>query len=426
MNIENFKDYEILERERVPHKNLTIRRYGAANYTRKHVSPQLKLAYLLHRIDPLTDDIVVVSGQWDIVPGGRTMLIKQDLNLTLTKSHFVFVAVYRITTSDIRITDRNIHSSDEALELAINNHYKERDKILSSLESDNYHSPVRSLFHINDKKKRSVYVVVRGTGPIDGAHHNGKTLQESFRAYDNEFPVYTLNGSAIQHLPVAIVPHFYSEVVEHTDRRDCLEIEGEFMTKPFGSKGYIIATAMHTEKKYSEFRKEIDDGFSYEKSLSKDNEYNAIYQPYSGWVPSDLSDVLFETDTFSMIKVDKEPVHIFSPDFGSRLLHRLFHFRGAVSLLYDNKKYSVPPGTYFMKPADLDLNKITMFEYDAKIQEIVPRITLLANSSRSQAITSNADNSEVTMVTTITPRSLSSVGNGDSGFIPRPTKRRLH
>jgi len=429
MNIDNLNQYMATKQSKFRSRNTT----RANIYTRAQVPTRLALANVFSKLDPLSDERVDISGSWDVVPSGSCSAYQVWMELDYNDTHFWYKAVYKLVNQMFLSPSDITGEENESLSEFHERYSSELRIFLEPVGSDNsWRNPSRSLF---SEDQGTVYLLVSGGGPIDGlsigdiseidtqldSHIESVPRERGYRSL-------LLGHNLVEaKLPLSMNNHFDKMVAvtlcngahKYTNR---LSMTGESLIQPTGTKGYIEAEAVHSTHNLSKFLSKLkwdDDAL-----INKVMQYNGAYKPYTGWIPNDLSDVLFTTDKFSMVRVDREPKLIFSSEIKDRYTNKRLDFSACVNLLYGGKKYSVDPGVYFMKVDDLE--QLTMIEYDSLIQKLLEDVTLLTVSSRSQAIT-NTSGTVVSdkIKTSITPRELSQSVGDDSGVIARPTARKL-
>jgi hypothetical protein len=424
MNIDNLNQYMSIKR-----RKFRLRVTDRNNYysNRGNLAIDVKLSNLCSGLDPLSDERVDFSGNWDLIPSGHCTAYQSWMELDYDETHFWYRAVYRLVHD--AFDPMNVapcNGLEKFYEHYINTVYGE---FCSGEESNSWRSPSRALFNEDSGK---VYLLVSGGGPIDGLSVGDIStmdtmIDDAMRRISNSDGIPILDR-ANAHLPVTMV-NFFDEVVPVTVcnatrnfAKNKFGITGESLIKPTGSKGYIEAEAVLSKDRLNKLLTKLE--WDVDALRIKVKQYSSRYNQYLGWIPDDLSNVLFTTDKFSMVRVDKEPRPIFSSEIMDRYLNKRFDFSACVDLLYRGKKYSVDPGVYFMNIDNIE--RLSMIEYDKLISEILGDITLLAVSSRSQAIINTSGTIVSDKIkTSITARELSTSTGDDSGFIARPTARKL-
>jgi hypothetical protein len=282
-----------------------------------------------------------------------------------------------------------------------------------------------TLPQLHGRREGFVYVVLEGGAPIDNAAI-GVTEEADYSGLATGLNRRMLTGYNLNHyrVPTKALTLY---VEKDTVLEENLSFGGRICVEPHGTFGLLQGRVITIDNKGTRNCNVPSFSFQNNDLLESIRQLDCIKrQPYDGWIPKDLSNVKVQTQEFAMVKVGDDGKALFGSDLAGRLLKRRFHFRGAVSLLYRGKKYPVESGVYFMTLSSTSLSSINMLDYDDLVSNILPEITMLSNSSRSQAITSRVDDDTGAVIkTSIKKRNLSAKDNGDSGFIPRPVKRRI-
>ncbi len=379
------------------------------------------LPVVLSKVDPLSDDLVTMqSGRYS----RRCLAVRLSRRIDTHENHFYFRSVYRVI--DMPWIG---YSQNQTLDGYLSNY---RTKVNQSMANTSIQwGPLQQLLSTGSRYRSAsgnIYFVFEGGGPLDGSGINVTVVSDT-----TELQAANYNGNiasttsdriglnygatcciAKQALPLDINrPHRY---------------EGTMMIEPFGTKGYVYAEVIaNSGSTVGRFCPQFD--YENESELIETvlRYRTESYPVYTGWIPNDLTDIVVSNSRFDLAKVSEEPANLFGSDLADRLINRRLHFRGNVSLLYEGVKYPVSTGQYFMIPKSSLLANMNMRDYDAEVRSLVSQITLLSFSSRSLAITNRvSDQGDSPIVTSINSRDLSGNTNGDSGFIPRPTKRRIN
>jgi len=347
--------------------------------------------------------------------GGHHHFYRQSLDIQHDENHFWFRAVYQMIGS-LRYGHEQWNSIPELVNAF-------EDMINETADDNSLGYDVPSSLH--GSREGYVYVVLEGGAPIDNAPI-GVEEEADYSGLTGNLNRSQLTGYGVTHYrrpTKALTLYVDKDTVIEENR----SFGGRICVEPHGTFGLLSGRIVTMNDRGRRNRNVPSSSFDNNDLLESVRQLNCIKrQPYDGWIPTDLSDVKVQTEGFSLVKVGDNGKALFGSDLASRLLKRRFHFRGAVSLLYRGKKYPVESGVYFMTLGSTSLSSINMLAYDDLVSNLLPEITMLSNSSRSQAITNRViDGTETAIKTSIKKRSLSTKDNGDSGFIPRPVKRRI-
>lgn len=433
MNIDNLNQYMSVKRSKLRFRNTDRVNF----YTRATIPRGVILSNILSKLDPLSDQEVKISGTWDLVPTGTCSLYQIWMEIDYNATHFWYKSIYKLITESFEWGQGRSEEPSASLEQYYEKYCGELyGNFCNRPTSDSWRRPSRTLFN---QESGDVYLLVSGGGPIDGISVGDistidamiddfmeRRVRESAIIYDRLHRDLQVSDA---HLPLAMTNFFDKEVpatlcnaARKFSENKKFSMIGESLIQPTGSQGYIEAEVILSKSNLNKLLKKLE--WDDDALISKVMQYTSRHNPYLGWIPDDLTDVLFTTDKFSMVRVDKEPRPIFSSKMMDRYLDKRFDFSACVSLLYNSKKYSVEPGVYFMKIDNIE--QLSMIDYDIEISKILEDITLLAVSSRSQAIINSSENVVSDKIkTSITARELSKSTGDDSGFIARPTARRL-
>ena len=385
------------------------------------VRSEVWLPLTLSKVDPLSDDLVTMqSGRHS----RRCLAVRLSRRVDTHENHFYFRTVYRVI--DMPWIG---YTQNQTLDGFLSNY---RTKVNENMARTNVQwGPLQQLLDSGQRygsASGNIYFVFEGGGPIDGSGINVRLIENTSDLqtanYNGNIAGTTSDRIGLSHgatccltdqvLPMNINrPHRY---------------EGAMMIEPFGTKGYVYAEVVaNSSSSVGRGCPQMD--YENERELiEKVLRYRTeSYPVYTGWIPNDLTDIVVSNWRFDLAKVGEEPNNLFGNDLADRLINRRLHFKGNVSLLYGGVKYPVSTGEYFLIPKSSLLEKKNMLEYDEEVRSIISEITLLSFSSRSLAITNRVgDQGDSPIVTSIKSRDLSGNTNGDSGFIPRPTKRRIN
>lgn len=384
----------------------------------------------LSEIDPLSDDLVTMSAGRH---SRRCVAVRISRRIDTHENHFYFRSVYRIIDMPW-LGYQMLHSY-----AAYESQY--RTKINENLNRTSIQwGPMQNLGESNNRGHGNVFLVIEGGGPIDGSGIGVHEVRNLSQLHSNNYNG-NIASTTTDHVRLSYgATCCFHKVVPSAS--GALRFEGAMMTYPYGTDGYVYGEVVSNSSQ-SPGHGCPSDGYEDESSLIEEvlRYRMASYPVYTGWIPKDLSDIVVRTRAFDLVKVGEKPASLFGSDLSDRLLNRRLHFRGTVSLLYGGVKYPVSTGEYFMIPKisaivpqmleplvpGQDLKDMDMLQYDREVREIISEITLLSFSSRSLAITNRvSDRGDSSIVTSIKPRDLSGNTNGDSGFIPRPTRRKIN
>ena len=379
------------------------------------------LPVALSKVDPLSDDLVTMqSGRHS----RRCLAVRLSRRVDTHENHFYFRTVYRVI--DMPWIG---YTQDQTLDGFLSNY---RTKVNENMARTNVQwGPLQQLL---DSGRRygsangNIYFVFEGGGPIDGSGINVRLIENT-----SDLQTANYNGN-IAGTTSDRIGLSYGATCCLTDQVLPMNInrphryEGTMMIEPFGTKGYVYAEVVANSSSCVGRGWPQLDYESERELIEKVLRYRTeSYPVYTGWIPNDLTDIVVSNSRFDLAKVGEEPNNLFGNDLADRLINRRLHLKGNVSLLYGGVKYPVSTGEYFMIPKSSLLKNLNMLEYDAEVRSIISEITLLSFSSRSLAITNRVgDQGDSPIVTSIKSRDLSGNTNGDSGFIPRPTKRRIN
>lgn len=370
------------------------------------------IAHAVGRLDPFSNKVhrVRLSRY-----GGHHHFYRVSLNIQHDDDHFWFRAVYQVIGS-LGYGHEQWNSIPELVNAF-------EDMINEAAENNSLGYDTLSALH--GRREGYVYIILEGGAPIDNAGI-GVEEEADYSSLVGNLNRSQLNGYGITHYrkPTKALTLY---VEQDTVIGENQSFGGRICVEPHGTFGLLQGRIVTMNDRGPRSRNAPSSSFENNDLLESVRQLNCIKrQPYDGWIPTDLSDVKVQTEGFSLVKVGDNGKALFGSDLASRLLKRRFHFRGAVSLLYRGKKYPVESGVYFMTLSRTSLSSINMLAYDDLVSNLLPEITMLSNSSRSQAITNRViDGTETAIKTSIKKRSLSTKDNGDSGFIPRPVKRRI-
>lgn len=370
------------------------------------------LAYSFANVDPFSHR---VSGLISDNYGGYNLAYRLSMDVNYDKDHFWFRAVYQIIKT---------HHVGYA---QLNNMGEWRRQYYSYIRSQMNEDSLGwgMLQSIHGSRTGFVFVTLEGGGPLDGSEIDVDTVR-NIQQLTNDNYNQNLFTRGVHSSCMSKAISCYIDPPNNLQRVGDAPFTGRISIEPSGAMGVLEArvTSSATRKKRNIPTEKFDNP-SLLESIKRTTSQN--YKPYSGWIPSDTSDFEVNAGDFIMKKMAGEPRPLFGNDLLSRYQDRRIHMTGAVSLLYDGKKYDVPAGLYFVYPHDTNLKDVNMLQYDYWLTDLANRITMMTNSSRSQSLTNRLrDRGETPVVTAIQPRPLSVKENGDSGFIPRPTKRRIN
>lgn len=376
---------------------------------RRNDNSETLLPYTISTVDPFGHKVsIATSGNY----GGYYLLYRVSMDVHHDEDHFWFRAVYQLINPK-HVGYNNLNSMREWRR-------KFSSYVEEQLNNDNLGWGMLQSAH--GARTGFVFATLEGGGPLDGAEIDVETI-ENIQSLANEN--YNQNafvrGEHASCLSKGITCYLNPPSGEDND-----VMTGKISIEPFGTVGLLEArvTSCSNKRKKHVPSKDFDNPALLEaiKRITSQK-----YKPYSGWIPSNTSDFEVDAGDFIMKQVAGEPSPLFGNDLHSRYRDRRIHMTGAVSLLYEGKKYNVPAGLYFVYPYDTNLEDVTMLQYDYWLTDLMGRITMLANSSRSQALTNRLkDQGDTPVVAAIQSRPISIKENGDSGFIPRPTKRRIN
>lgn len=379
------------------------------------------LPVTLSKVDPLSDDLVTMrSGRHS----RRCLAVRLSRRVDTHENHFYFRTVYRVI--DMPWIG---YTQNQNLDGFLSNY---RTKVTENMARTNVQwGPLQQLLDHGQRygsATGNIYFVFEGGGPIDGSRINVRLIENTteLRAanYNGNIASTTSDRIGLSYGATCCLTDLVLPM--NIDRPH--RFEGAMMIEPFGTKGYVYAEVIaNSSSSVGHGCPQMD--YENERELiEKVLRYRTeSYPVYTGWIPNNLTDIVVSNWRFDLAKVGEEPVSLFGNDLADRLINRRLHFRGNVSLLYGGVKSPVSTGEYFMIPKSSLLKNMNMLEYDAEVRSIISEITLLSFSSRSLAITNRvSDQGDSPIVTSIKSRDLSGNTNGDSGFIPRPTKRRIN
>ena len=375
-------------------------------------SPIEIVAYAMGQLDPFSTKVQRIRLSRY---GGFHHFYRVSLDIQHDDNHFWFRAVYQVMGS-VGYGSDQWNSIPELV-----NSFEDIINELTDDDSLGYYT----LANLHGNREGYVYVILEGGAPIDNAAI-GVEEEVDYSGLTGPLNRGMLTGYGLTHYRRA-TKALTLYVEKDTILAENLSFGGRICVEPHGTFGLLEGRVITINDKGNRNRNVPSSSFENNDLLMSIRQLDCIKrQPYDGWIPKDLSNVKVQTQEFAMVKVGDDGKALFGSDLASRLLKRRFHFRGAVSLLYRGKKYPVESGVYFMTLSSNSLSSINMLDYDDLVSNILPDITMLSNSSRSQAITSRVDDDTAKVIkTSINKRSLSTKDNGDSGFIPRPVKRRI-
>lgn len=380
------------------------------NYNRRNEDGHKLLAYAFANVDPFSHRLTgLMSGNY----GGYTLAYRVSMDIDYDKDHFWFRAVYRLMNGS-HMGYNNLRDLEEWRR-------NFSSYILEQLNKEGLGWGMLQSIHGN--RNGCVFVTLEGGGPLDGASIDVNTVS-NLQSVTAENYNQNLFARGIHSFCLSKAITCYLDPPNEWD--DGQRLTGRISIEPIGTMGLLEARVTSSNTADRDIPLDKFDNPALLESIKRTTSLQ--YKPYSGWIPSDTSDFEVDAGDFIMKQVAGEPSSLFGNDLLSRYQNRRIHMTGAVSLLYDGKKYNVPAGLYFVYPHDtIDLEDVTMLQYDHWLTNLASNITMLANSSRSQSLTNRLrDQMDTPVVTAIQSRPISVKENGDSGFIPRPTKRRIN
>lgn len=373
------------------------------------------IAMWMSYIDPLSTMMTILPSSH--YGSRRAVATRESLVIESDDTHFWFRSVYRVTRLPF-YSSRNEQTvaSVEGFAVAIK-------KFITDNLDENLGSDFRQIVGGDWRTQitGNIYLVMEGGGPLDGLSNNVRVVRNIRPVADQNYSLSSLNHQIHWRCPRKSVKVLMKPAANNA-YNDLLE--GNLLIAPTGARGYVrgYANLVNGEsmRPYASFQDE-------QEVMDLAKQHTEAYHPYTGWIPDRLEPVGVEANNFGLIKLDQAPMPVFGSAIEDRWHNRILHFTGAVSLLTGGSRLRVTPGAYFVIPSDITLSDIDMIEYDRVIEEeILPTITLSSQSSRSEAITNRiGDLGGGTIKTSITGKVISNSKNGDSGFIPRPNKRKI-
>lgn len=373
--------------------------------------PVMRPAIWMSKIDPLSSMMVGLPS--DGYGHSRLIGYREDFTLNHDDDHFWFRSVYRVVhVPYARNTDTSsLRSFAEAMKSSVLNAGTGLGHDLIPVIGGDWRNPPDGY----------MYLVMEGGGPLDGVS-NDVTIVRNIRNLENQnFSGHMLNSGEYWRQP----KRGTSCMMRKPDSSEYNELmEGTMLIRPTNTMGYIRGHLQFSENQFEPWALQSWDNNT--DLIRRVKQYDEKYHPYTGWIPEDLTRVAVDTEKFSLVEIDREPKSYFGTDLIERVDDRVLHFKGAVTILVGDKRHNISPGCYFLLPKDNELTSMDMLSYDALVRELLEQVVMSTSSSRSQAITNRiADMDDGVVKTSITTRGLSGKSNGDSGFIARPTLRRL-
>lgn len=399
-------------------------RTAEASHSNHGTWPELKTEkhYLLRAltiIDPIADDVVTIPSRRY---SGRHAAIAISRTYRHDDNHYWFRSVYRV----MNLPHMGYSVCDDYADLA--RVYAEKLNQAMSKPTPNLTGVLRDI----GSQQGVIYFVIEGGASFDSAGVNPTVNRDITQLSNANWNLSMLNRTE-SHVSLTrgcsccyvSVEELETGPVRRTGFRSRYNLEGVLLSMPFGTRGYVRASVQIGR----DMRSPPAASFSDEEDLI--NRVRSVeptaYPIYTGWIPEDLTDVTVDDPAFQLVKVGDNPLSLYSSDIIDRLHGRRLHFRGSASLLINGVKYPVTAGEYFMIPKSAGLEEMNMLQYDLAVVETLSQMTMLAHSSRSQAITNRTgDVSASPVKTSIKSRGLSHNREGDSGFIARPKHRRIN
>ena len=373
--------------------------------------PVMRPAIWMSKIDPLSSMMVCLPS--DGYGHSRLIGYREDLTLNYDDDHFWFRSVYRIVhVPYARNTDTScLRSFAESMKSNTLNASPDLGHDLIPILGGDWRNPPSGY----------MYLVIEGGGPLDGVSNNVTIVRNLINLSTQNFSGHMLNSGEYWRQPKrgTFCMMRKPDSFEYNE-----QMEGTMLISPTNTMGYIRGHLQFHRSQPEPWLLQAGDNNA--DLIERVKQYHEKYHPYTGWIPEDLTRVAVDTEKFSLVEIDREPKSYFGTDLIERVDDRVLHFKGAVTILVGDKRHHISPGCYFLLPKDNELMSMDMLSYDALIRELLGQVVMSTSSSRSQAITNRiTDMDDGVMKTSITTRDLSGKSNGDSGFIARPTLRRL-